>query len=171
MYLSCLLIDVGDNPDRPRPGRECGSATSTTSTSDCAWRFRRRRGRSDDPDFLKPFHPEDFAAEEPKQVHVKRAERGGFPLPHRPASRRRGRNPRPVAVRARLGLRLPQRRIPLGRPPQVKPFDPAFAAGEQLRFRLGGKPDAKDRHNEPVGWAAQRNSDFRCRRTSLPVAR
>ena len=21
MYLSCLLIDVGDNPDRPRPGR------------------------------------------------------------------------------------------------------------------------------------------------------
>ena len=51
MYLSCLLIDVGDNPDRPRPGGS-GFATSTTFISVCAWHFRRLGGKQTIPTFL-----------------------------------------------------------------------------------------------------------------------
>lgn len=61
MYLSSLLIDVGDNPDRPRPGRlwlrnvyHVHQRLSMGFPTPDQWK--------QDREFLKPFNPDDFQA-------------------------------------------------------------------------------------------------------------
>ena len=106
MYLSMLLIDAGTAPDRPRPGRLW------------LWNLYRVHQRlcmalpsavrkSDDPDFLRPFKPEDFGTSEPKQVHVARRTDAGFLFRIDPHLGGPGRDCRPARPGARLGLRLP----------------------------------------------------------------
>ena len=66
MYLSCLSIDVGDNPDRPRPGRNwLRNLYHVHHFPPPAWPFPRPR-KADDPPIPKPYRPEDF----PEQRHI-----------------------------------------------------------------------------------------------------
>ena len=139
MYLSCLLIDVGDNPDRPRPGRTWLRNLYHVHQRLCM-AFPSAARKADDCHFLKPFNPDDFGVEEPKQVHVKRCSDAGFLFRIDPQAGGR------VAV-------LVQSAAPpdwdyafhnagyfLAAPPQVKPFAPCFAVGQQWRFCLVANP-------------------------------
>ncbi len=73
MYLSCLLVDVGENPDRPRPGRLWLRNLYHVHQRLCM-AFPSGGKGPDDPHFLKPFRLEDFAG----QVHVQRTGDAGF---------------------------------------------------------------------------------------------
>jgi len=76
VYLSHLLINVGDNPDRP-------DWSVTRRWLRNLYRVHQRlcmafpsaNRKDDDPDMLKPFDPEQFAA---GHVHVQRDGRAGF---------------------------------------------------------------------------------------------
>jgi CRISPR system Cascade subunit CasE len=74
MYLSTLLINVGTNPDRPRPGRLWLRNRYRVHQRLCM-AFPSASRRSEDVDFLKPFKPEDFGV---NQVHVSRGTSAGF---------------------------------------------------------------------------------------------
>lgn len=74
MYLSHLLIDVGDNPDRPRPGRLWLRNLYHVHQRLCM-AFPSSKRKEDDPAMLKPFYPDDFAAD---QVHMPRDYNAGF---------------------------------------------------------------------------------------------
>lgn len=63
MYLSTLLVDVGDNPDRPRPGR-LWLRNIYHVHQRLSMAFPSRELKEDDPQFLKPFNPASF--EKPK---------------------------------------------------------------------------------------------------------
>jgi CRISPR system Cascade subunit CasE len=59
MYLSTLLINVGSNPDRPRPGRLWLRNRYRVHQRLCmAFPSNQRKDR--DPEFLAPYNPEDF---------------------------------------------------------------------------------------------------------------
>ncbi len=61
MYLSHLLINVGDNPDRPRPGRLW--LRNVYHVHQRLWMaFPTEAQRTADPEFLAPFNPKGFAA-------------------------------------------------------------------------------------------------------------
>ena len=74
MYISCLLIDVGDNPDRPRPGRLWLRNLYHVHQRLCM-AFPSSSRKCGDPEFLAPFAPEDFGNQ---HVHVKREAASGF---------------------------------------------------------------------------------------------
>lgn len=74
MYYSALMIDVGDNPDRPRPGRTWLRNLYHVHQRLCM-AFPATTRQADDRDFLQPYRPEDFAAD---QVHVPRGNYAGF---------------------------------------------------------------------------------------------
>jgi CRISPR system Cascade subunit CasE len=61
MYLSHLLIDVGSNPDRPRPGRFWLRNMYHVHQRLCmAFPSKERRKKERDPHFLEPYSPDDF---------------------------------------------------------------------------------------------------------------
>jgi CRISPR system Cascade subunit CasE len=65
MFLSTLLINVGTNPDRPRPGRLwLRNRYRVHQRLSMAFPTYDRKDR--DPGFLAPYEPEDF----PEQHHV-----------------------------------------------------------------------------------------------------
>ena len=65
MFLSLLEIDVGDNPDRPRPGRNWLRNLYHVHQRLCM-AFPSAARRKTDDDFLKPYRPQDF----PEQRHL-----------------------------------------------------------------------------------------------------
>ena len=74
MFLSLLHIDVGNDPDRPRPGRLWLRNLHPVHQRLCM-AFPTKSRKVDDPDFLKPFATSDFGQ---GQVHVRRDEDSGF---------------------------------------------------------------------------------------------
>lgn len=74
MYLSCLLINVGENPDRPRPGRLWLRNRYRIHQRLCM-AFPSAFRKSTDSAFLQPFNPDDFG---PKPVHAPRGIDAGF---------------------------------------------------------------------------------------------
>lgn len=147
MYLSCLLIDVGDNPDRPRPGRLWLRNLYHVHQRLCM-AFPSASQKGDDEYFLEPFKPEEFARH---QVHVKRETHSGFlfriDFPVQPYQR--WENPRPggravilvqSAVEPEWDYAFQNARHLLAAPPQVKSFDPHFTKGKSYRFRLVANP-------------------------------
>jgi len=74
MYLSTLLINVGDNPDRPRPGRLWLRNLHRVHQRLCM-AFPSAARKDNDPNMLTPFAPEHFAA---GHVHVERNGQVGF---------------------------------------------------------------------------------------------
>ena len=101
MYLSHLMIEVGSDPDRPRPGRLWLRNMYHVHQRLCmAFLPSDSKKKKDDPEFLKPFSPDDFpetrqiadqkpeavGAEALKHVHRPRDSESGFlfrvdPLP------------------------------------------------------------------------------------------
>ncbi len=137
MHLSSLLIDVGDNPDRPRPGRLWLRNLYHVHQRLCM-AFRSDSQISADPDFLKPFKPEEFGL---NQVHVTRQADSGFlfrvdPLPG-------GRAMILVQSGAWPDWDYAFHNASFLAACEVKTYDPGFVKGQSLRFRLLANPTRK----------------------------
>lgn len=150
MYLSCLLIDVGEDPDRPRPGRLWLRNLYHVHQRLCM-AFPSASRKSEDTDFLKPYKPEDFAQ---GHVHTPRNADAGFlfRVDPKPGGR--------VVILVQSAMKpdweyafglikdaVDDHGRPIGNAgfllaagPEVKPFDPCFADGQSLRFRLVANP-------------------------------
>jgi len=135
MYLSCLLVDTGVNPDRPRPGRLWLRNVYRVHQRLCM-AFPSDVRRSGDPEFLAPFVPGDFAAED---VHVARKENAGFLFRIDP-------QPPSGAVILVLSGREPDwdyafhNARHLVRYIDVRPYSAAFTNSQRMRFRLAANP-------------------------------
>jgi len=137
MYLSSLLIDVGDNPDRPRPGRLWLRNLYHVHQRLCM-AFPSDSRISEDPDFLKPFKPEEFGI---NQVHVTRQADSGFlfrvdPLPG-------GRAMILVQCAAWPDWDYAFHNASFLAACEVKTYEPCFVKGQSLRFRLLANPTKK----------------------------
>lgn len=139
MYLSCLLIDVGEDPDRPRPGRLWLRNLYRVHQRLCM-AFPSATRKSEDSDFLQPFKPEDFAA---KQVHVERGTDAGFLFRIDPQLHSRVMVLVQSAIEPDWDYAFHNARHFLAGPPQTKPFNPEFRQGMRLRFRLLANPVRK----------------------------
>jgi len=151
MYLSCLLVDIGADPDRPRPGRLWLRNAYRVHQRMCmAFPSSERRQR--DAANLAPFAPSDFGD---GHVHVARGQSGFLfrvdPQPH-------GRAALLVLSAAvpdwdyAFGLlpdaRDPRTGRPLGNaghllaapPGPPRPLQLTAAPGARFRFRLQANP-------------------------------
>jgi len=141
MYLSTLLINVGSNPDRPRPGRLWLRNLYHVHQRLCM-AFPSASRKSEDADFLKPFKPEDFGA---KQIHVVREADAGFLFRI---------DPQPgggvvilvqSAAKPDWEYAFHNAGYLLAAAPEVKLFDPHFKVGQMLRFRVLANPTKRIR--------------------------
>lgn len=139
MYLSRLLIDVGDDPDRPRPGRLWLRNLYHVHQRLCM-AFPSASRASNDPEFLRPFKPEDFGA---GQVHVERKADSGFLFRVDPLSGARAMIVVQSAVMPDWGYAFQNAVYLLASPVDVKEFNPRFAKGQRLCFRLVANPTRK----------------------------
>ncbi len=140
MFLSRLLIDLGDNPDRPRPGRLWLRNIYHVHQRLCM-AFPSESRKADDRDFLKPFNPEEFGN---GQVHVERKADSGFLFridPH--PSKARAVILVQSAVRPDWDYAFRNAGYLLAAPSEVKDYDPSFAKGGRFRFRLAANPTKK----------------------------
>ena len=150
MFLSCLLIDVGTNPDRPRPGRLWLRNAYHVHQRLCM-AFPSKHRKAVDPDFVQSYVPHDFAAE---QVHVKRGANVGFLYridPHSGGS---------VVILIQSAL-MPNwdfafhnAETLLAARPEATPFNPAFNVSQVPSLPPDGKFHENARHEECVGWLA-----------------
>jgi len=74
MFESLLLINVGDDPDRPRPGRSWLKNLYRVHQR-LAMAFPQPERKARDPQFIEAFDREDFPLQ---NVHVKRSAQAGF---------------------------------------------------------------------------------------------
>lgn len=153
MFLSSLLIDLGSNPDRPRPGRLWLRNLYHVHQRLCMAFPSDRRTRLD-PEFLGPYDPWDFPeqrhlADKSKkksevgshilsQVHTNRDQDSGFlfridPLPG-------GRAMILVQSALRPGWDYAFHNASFLAACEVKLFNPDFQMGQSLRFRLLANP-------------------------------
>ena len=157
MYLSCLLIDVGSNPDRPRPGRLWLRNLYRVHQRLCM-SFPSDSCKAEDPQFLRPYKPDNFT----EQRHLAdkpghEVDQGVLTDVHAPRDASRGFlyriDPQPSPGRAVI---LVQSAVKpdweyafqnahhlLAALPEVKSVDPRFANGQRLRFRILANPVRK----------------------------
>lgn len=160
MYLTFLLIDVGNNPDRPRPGRLWLRNRYRVHQRLCM-AFPSDPRRCDDPDFLKPYAPDDFAQ---KQVHVTRRTDSGFLFRVDPQPSGRVVILVQSATEPDWGYAFHNAGHLLAAPPETKTVEPRFEPGQHLRFRLLANPtkrlrkDSSDSPGQPVDekWVGKR---------------
>ena len=163
MYLSCLLIDVGDNPDRPRPGRLWLRNLYHVHQRLCmAFPSDDRKKR--DPDFLAPYAPGDFPEQRHladkkkgevcecvlRQVHAPRQSDSGFLFRVEPQPGGRGVILVQSAVEPHWDYAFHNAGYLLAAPHQTKEFDPRFEEGERLQFRLLVNPTKRVPGNHVV---------------------
>ena len=137
MYLSHLLIDVGANPDRPRPGRLWLRNVYRVHQRLCM-AFPSKARKELDPDFLQPYVPGDLGKPD---VHEKRTESSGFLFRIDPVP---GGNP---VILVQSGNRPDwqyafqnAQYLLAGPVPEPQSFAPQFAVGERFRFGLKANP-------------------------------
>lgn len=160
MFLSCLLIDTGTNPDRPRPGRTWLRNLYHVHQRLCM-AFPSSERKSDDKHFLKPFAPDDFGK---GQVHVKRADDSGFLFRIDPGPAGRAVILAQSAVKPDWNYAFHNAGHLLAAPPEAKVYEPDFTAGQRLRFRLAANPtrrfsrNSRERDGKPVAerWVGKR---------------
>ncbi len=177
MYLSSLLVEVGTNPDRPRPGRAWLRNLYHVHQRLCM-AFPSAECKTADPHFLRPYTPDAFpedhhlaeiasstvGSEVLRHVHAKRGKNSGFlfRVDAQPGAS--------VVVLVQSAL-LPDwdyafqnATFLLAARPEVRTIDPSFAAGQLLRFRLTANPTKKvDTKSGPDG--VRRNG----KRVPVPV--
>jgi CRISPR system Cascade subunit CasE len=139
MYLSHLLIDVGDNPDRPRPGRPWLRNVYHVHQRLCM-AFPSAKRKAGDADFLKPFQPEDFGIS-PVQV-PRRADRG-FLFRIDPQTSGRAVILVQSAVVPDWDYAFHNADYLLAAPPQVKPLALDLTHGQRCQFRILANPTRK----------------------------
>ena len=152
MYISSLLINVGDNPDRPRPGRLWLRNLYHVHQRLCM-AFPSKERTTDDPPFLKPYRPQDFPEdryladknkmevpiETLQQVHIPRGNDNNFLFRIDPQP---GGSP-VILVQSAIKPNWDYAFHNAGyllRCYDVQPFNPIYQAGEHLRFRLLANP-------------------------------
>jgi len=150
MYLSTLLIDAGQDPDRIRPGRNWLRNLYRVHQRLCM-AFPAPERKAADPEFLKPFQPEDFG----EHVHRRRSADTGFLFRIDPQP---GGNPVILvqsAIEPDWDYAFHNADYLLAARPDVRTWNPEFQAGQQFRFRLMANATRK------VGTltAAQRRTD------------
>ncbi len=125
MYISQLLIDVGNNPDRPRPGRKW--LGNIYHIHQRLWMgFPTEQKELEDPEFLSPFDPAGFAPprflfrvdnaiqdNEARAVILVQSE-----------------------IRPNWEYAFQNAVKFLAAPPEVREYTPNFLAGAKLRFRI-----------------------------------
>lgn len=159
MYQSTLLINVGDNPDRPRPGRLWLRNLYHVHQRLCM-AFPSESQKSDDVDFLKPFNPEEFGN---GHVRVTRTADSGFLFRIDPKLVGRAVILVQSAIKPYWEYAFRNADYLLAAPPEVKVIDPCYKEGQYLRFRLVANPTRKiDTKSGPNG---ERNNGNR-----VPVA-
>lgn len=154
MYLSFLLIDVGQNPDRLRPGRLWLRNAYRVHQRLCM-AFPSAPKKSDDPDFLKPFNPADFGGPydtAPEHVHVGRESHAGFLFRIDPQAGGRVVIVVQSAAKPDWDYAFRNAGFLLAAPAQVEHFEPYFAEGQFLKFRVVANPTRKiDTKSGPDG--------------------
>ncbi|GMV38184.1 MAG: hypothetical protein AMXMBFR61_26920 [Fimbriimonadales bacterium] len=138
MYLSCLLIDLGSNPDRPRPGRRWLRNAYHVHQRLCM-AFPSASRTLTDPHFLAPYNPADFA----EQVHAARGPNTGFLYRIDPLLSGNAVILVQSAVAPNWDYAFHNASYLLAAPPDVREFRPCVHNGEHLRFRLQVNPTRK----------------------------
>ena len=125
MYLSQLLIDIGGNPDRPRPGRLWLNNVYNIHRR-LSMAFPMRQRKEGDPKFLQPFDPADFE----QRQFLFRVDNNTDGEEQRAM----------ILVQSHLrpdwDWAFQNATGFLAAPPQVKEYDPQFSAEQRLRFRI-----------------------------------
>jgi len=145
MYLSSLLIDTGDNPDRPRPGRLWLRNLYHVHQRLCM-AFPSPSRKSDDKDFLKPYKPSDFAD---GQVHVTREVDSGFLFRIDPLPGGRAMILVQSAIEPDWDYAFHNAGYLLATKPEVKTVEREFSDRQHLRFRLVANPTRRLSKNSP----------------------
>ena len=124
MYLSHLLIDIGEHPDRPRPARRWLQNIYHVHQR-LSMAFPAPGQREKDPEFLLPFDPAGFDR---------------TPFLFRIAYAQSGDTRRPVILvqsESAPDWDYAFHNAPfLAAQPQVKPYTPTFSEGDLYRFRI-----------------------------------
>lgn len=136
MYMSCLLIELGSNPDRPRPGRLWIRNRYHVHQRLCM-AFPAASRKAQDVNFLKPFNPNDFSD---GQVHVVREMESGFLFRIDPCSSNHAVILVQSAIKPDWEYAFYNARHLLAAPPEVKSFEPRLSKGQCFRFRLVANP-------------------------------
>ncbi|MHB8202499.1 MAG: type I-E CRISPR-associated protein Cas6/Cse3/CasE [Desulfomonilaceae bacterium] len=157
MYLSWLLIDVGSNPDRPRPGRLWLRNLYRVHQRLCM-AFPSTERKDKDPQFLDSYRPDDFSMQQHltakpshevheatlKDVHAPRDGNQGFLYRIDPQL---GCGRAVILIQSAVepdwDYAFQNARHLLAVPPEVKPFNPRFQLNQRLRFRILANPVRK----------------------------
>lgn len=161
MYLSSLLVNVGEKPNRPhRPGQLWLQNLYRVHQRLCM-AFPSAARRSEDEHFLKPFRPQDFGE---GHVHVPRRSDAGFLFRIDPQPGGRAVILVQSATKPDWDYAFHNADYLLAAPPEVKAFDARFTKGQYLRFRLLANPtkrfskNSRERDGKPVAerWVGKR---------------
>ena len=157
MYVSCLLIDVGSNPDRPRPGRLWLRNRYRVHQRLCM-AFPSAMRSTSDPEFLQPYAPGDFPEDRYladravgevdtaflRHVHAKRNARSGFLFRVDPLSGGRVAILVVSALKPAWDYAFHNASYLLAAPPsEPRPFDVSVHPKDKLHFRLVANPTKK----------------------------
>jgi CRISPR system Cascade subunit CasE len=158
VYLSTLLVELGEDPDRPRPGRVWLRNRYRVHQRLCM-AFPSHAAKTTDPKFLRPYSPASAL-----HVHSPRTDQQAFLFRIDPLLANRAVILVQSAIRPDWEYAFQNAGHLLMAPPQVKPFDPSFASGQVWRFRLLANPTKRLREasrgpdGEPIRseWVAKR---------------
>ena len=130
MYLSMLMVDTGENPDRPRPGRLWLRNVYRVHQRLCMG-FPSAVQKNDDPEFIKPYQPDGF-----QHVHGERTGEQAFLFRIDPLPAGRAMILVQSALRPDWDYAFQNAGYLLAAPAEVKDCAPDFREGQSLRFRL-----------------------------------
>jgi CRISPR system Cascade subunit CasE len=133
MYYSNLLISTGDNPDRPRPGRLWLRDAYAVHQRLCM-AFPDDARKSDDPQFLKPYNPGDFHGA--AGIRGQRSSTVGMLYRIDPQPGNRVMISVLSALKPDWDYAFQNAGMLLACKPQLRDFNPQYAAGERYRFRI-----------------------------------
>ncbi len=136
MFLSYLLVELGDNPDRPHPGRHWIRKPYRVHQRLCM-AFPSKTRKSGDTEFLQPFDPNDFAK---GHVHTERSRQNGFLFRIDPKAGGSAMLLVQSAIFPDWDYAFQNASFLLAGSPMVKQYEPSFKAGDRLRFRLLANP-------------------------------
>lgn len=162
MYLSCLCIDLGDNPDRPRPGRFWLRNLYHVHQRLCM-AFPSDSRIKGDREFLAPYKAMAFPEQRHladkkkgkidhhilKQVHSPRNDETGFLFRIDPLPNGRAKILVQSALEPNWDYAFQNANFLLAEPPKVKTFEPRFSEGQFLRFRLAANPTRRLSRKSP----------------------
>jgi len=144
MFLSHLLIDTGNDPNKPAWGISRRWLRNLYRVHQrLCMAFPSNDRKKSDPHFLKPYEPKAFQAE-PKafqgQVHVQRKDSLGFLFRIDPQPGGRVVILVQSAARPDWEYAFYNAEYLLAAEPECREFDPCYEKGQRLRFRLMANP-------------------------------